>query len=247
MKIKSSFKDYYDHQAHIYGGGDPRITYSRVPLTPGNIVGTAGIEVVEATSDTIALRCHFPHKWSEIIRSRWLIRDHDEEEDELSWLAIAGRLYLLVGTRERLSDPMNFSVLSENNPAHARLINKLTKRRVFYEKTYGVAELVGAMEPALLPISRTLRAPVFVISDIIYSATPRDRRRVLIVDRAIPILGRLGVPAVYSPAQIYQDIAYFMGNTVHESPDTHPPVNVSDRDRLIQHGFDMKISFRHRK
>ena len=175
-----------------------------------------------------------------------MTRDPDEE-DKVSWLAIAGRLYLLVGTRERLSDPMNFSVISENNPAYARLINKFTQRRVFYEKTYGLSELVGAMEPALLPISRTLKAPVFVISNIFYPATHRDRRHVLIVDRAIPILGRLGVPAVYSPAQIYQDMAYFMGNTVHESPDILPPVNVSDRDRLIQHGFDTKISFRHRK
>lgn len=247
MKIKGSFKDYYDHQSHVYGGGDPRITYSRRPLAPKNILGTAGIEVVDATSDTLALRCHFPHKWSEVFSSRWVIRNTDEKEDKVRWLAIAGRLFLLVGTRERVSDPISFTLISESNPGHARLIHKITGRRVFYSDLHAPDELVGAMEPALLPISRVLGAPVFIISDITYPATPRDRRQVLIVDKAIPILGRLGIPAVYSSAQIYQDIAYFMGNTVHESPDSAPPVEVADRDRLIQHGFDLKTSFRHRK
>lgn len=247
MKINSPFKDYYDHEAHIYGGGDPRITYSRVPLTPRNIFGTAEIEAAETTPDTIAIRCRFPYKWSRVFSPGWSTRSPDEEEDKFRWLAIAGRLYLLVGTRARISDPANFSVISENNPGHARLINRITKIRMARNNTYKLSDFVGVMEPELLPISRALGAPVFVISNITDPATPHDRRNVVVVDRTIPILGRLGVPAVYSPEQIYQDIAYFMGNTVHESPDIQPPVKVSDRDRLIQHGFDTKTSFRHRK
>lgn len=29
MKIISNYRDYYDHQAHVYGGGDPKIVYVR--------------------------------------------------------------------------------------------------------------------------------------------------------------------------------------------------------------------------
>ena len=32
MKIISKFKDYYDHVAYMYGGGDPKIIYDRKPI-----------------------------------------------------------------------------------------------------------------------------------------------------------------------------------------------------------------------
>jgi kynurenine formamidase len=60
------------------------------------------------------------------------------------------------------------------------------------------------------------------------------------------VLADLGLPRIYDAQQLYQDLSYFLGNQMHENPDTKPPVNISDKDRIAQHGFDQQ-SFRHRK
>ena len=39
MVIKSPFKDYYDFVGNRYGGGDPRIVYERVRLSPPSARG----------------------------------------------------------------------------------------------------------------------------------------------------------------------------------------------------------------
>jgi hypothetical protein len=248
MKIISTFKDYYDHQAHIYGGGDPRITYVRGTIQSDSILGTDAIPVPTRSHTAITLLCNFSGKWADVLNPRWMVAGDDNHGNVLRLLAIAGRLFLLVGTPVTPEGGMRFSVLSERNPDHAHTLDRLSNRPPFFwEKRFQVADLVGSEEPALIPLSRALGVPVFVVSDIAYIARDDKHRLAITVETTIPILGDLGLPAIYTPQQIYQDIAYFMGNTLHESPDIAPPVSVSDRDRLVQHGFDAKASFRHRK
>ncbi len=63
----------------------------------------------------------------------------------------------------------------------------------------------------------------------------------------VPILKDIGFNHVQSPEQTYQDISYYMANVLRENPDVVPPVKIADKDRIVQHGFDLKQSFRHRK
>jgi hypothetical protein len=52
-----------------------------------------------------------------------------------------------------------------------------------------------------------------------------------------------------SPEQCYQEIAMFLGNTIlvnpDETPESKPPL--TNEERAVAHGFDKKVSFRHRK
>jgi hypothetical protein len=54
------------------------------------------------------------------------------------------------------------------------------------------------------------------------------------------------MPALIPATQMYQELSYFMGNTIKEHPDTEPPVEVSNNCKIINAGFDLKQSFRHR-
>lgn len=62
-----------------------------------------------------------------------------------------------------------------------------------------------------------------------------------------PKLGEIGIGSLIKPEQIYQDIAYYIGNVINHGVDIHPPTQVQDKDRIVQHGFDIKQSFRHRR
>ena len=67
------------------------------------------------------------------------------------------------------------------------------------------------------------------------------------ISERIPNLSTFGFASVVSAPQMYQNIAYFMANTVNESPDLVVHDNMSNREKIQQHGFDLKQSFRHRK
>ena len=84
----------------------------------------------------------------------------------------------------------------------------------------------------LLKVSRELQQPAFII---------RGRE---LIEGKLPRLGELGFAALFSAEQMYQNLSYFVGNYLRESADLKPPVTISDRDRILQHGFDLKKSFR---
>lgn len=67
------------------------------------------------------------------------------------------------------------------------------------------------------------------------------------IDNLVPKLGEIGIGSLIKPVQIYQDIAYYISNVINHGVDIHPPTQVQDKDRIVQHGFDLKQSFRHRR
>lgn len=69
----------------------------------------------------------------------------------------------------------------------------------------------------------------------------------LSIEGKTPRLKDLGLSSLYPAEALYQDIAYFVGNVLHPSPDLAPPVFIADKDKIVQYGFDLKQSFRHRK
>jgi hypothetical protein len=224
MRIKSSYRDFYDHIAYIYGGGDPKVVYIRRKFP-------AVTETDEITG-TIAV---------DHTNVRELPRvDPFRSTHRFKWLVIAGKYYLLASKYNE----ENYTLLDEVE--HAELIKKEFTSRPWREsKTY--ANYVGSDGgEGLLELSRKLDAPVFVINDTYHYNWPA-RTYDIRVDRNIPILGDLGVAKLIPPEQMYQNIAYFLANTMHVSPDLAPPVDIADKDRIVQAGFDLKQSFRHRK
>jgi hypothetical protein len=103
-------------------------------------------------------------------------------------------------------------------------------------------EIWGVPNKSCVDISRQLQVPVFVIEP-----TPRlsglKKSPQVAVSREIPNLGKLGFASEIPAEQMYQNISMFMAS-LRDSPDSVPPVSVSDKDRLVQKGFDAKISFR---
>lgn len=95
----------------------------------------------------------------------------------------------------------------------------------------------------LIDISKELQAPVFKLCSNTYNPHTRDG-----VYGHVPVLGRdTDLPKHISTYEMYQLLAGYCANVLRDNPDTKPPVQVSDKDRIVQHGFDLKQSFRHRK
>ena len=220
MKIKSSFKDYYDFVANQYGGGDPDCVYPRHRLFPVIDGLDWGIDI------DIEMKLPYISHFVDV---------------DTKWMACAGKLYLLI---------------DENSCGDWKIITKsiyddyINRRKNHYlHRMFNVihsdlTHYVGVESDDAIKLSRKLNAPVFTFKN---KYNPNKCKYYINVDSAIPVLENLGMQKIISPQQMYQELSYFIGNTMHESPDLAPPVQVSDKDRIVQHGFDLKQSFRHRK
>jgi hypothetical protein len=220
MRIKSPFKDYYDHVAFQYGGGDPKIVYPRVRLADRDPeYGCITMLYPEGLKGIPSLPGYF---WK-------------QSEFDFKWLAITGKLYLIVREYSITGDKP-WSVYREG--IFQKLDSLLIQPR-WHEARYEYSNWVGRSCDKLIPIHRALKAPVFYISQ---SLGPYG------VEGDVPNLGDLGIAALISPEQIYQDLSYFMGNIINESPDLMPEAKppMTDKERVLSHGFDIKKSFRHR-
>jgi hypothetical protein len=91
----------------------------------------------------------------------------------------------------------------------------------------------------VVQLSRIVNSPVFTFTV--------SRADVVHVDGNIPILGNMGVPALLSAEQLYQDISYFIGNTMKDTPDGMTVSPMSNTEKISAAGFDLIKSFRHRK
>jgi hypothetical protein len=149
------------------------------------------------------------------------------------YLVIAGKWFLLV----KESGDTEFSVLSKTK--HPKLVSKLTRERLFGGKKC-IEYYVNVEDPQLIEVSKIVNTPVFIVEGYEF----KNNKYMLRIASEIPILANLGIPSIYKAEQLYQDLAYFIGNKMKDSPDLAPPVAIADKDRIVQHGFDLKKSFR---
>jgi hypothetical protein len=227
MVIKSPFKDYYDFVAHQYGGGDPAIVYVRNRLAPMEQDRLGGLRQT-SREVTVPGDCPLP-------ASIWWRPTEGTSE---MFLSAVGRGYLLRKKSDlNDDDPNTYAVIA---PAE---IDREEQKRGYYGKRYRRFEF-GKESAFLVELSRTIGAPVFAIQSILYLHRPDTC--VLRIPGPCPVLREIGMPALISPRQMYQDLAYFLGNTMKPHPDTEPPVEVSNRQKIVKAGFDLKQSFRHR-
>jgi len=221
MKIVSSFKDCYDWVSYMYGGGDPRLTYDRRPI-PGGEYGYVHVNVDKNT--TI---------------ETWKCPNLD-----FLTLIFCGKVFPLASP----SISKNYKVLNKNCPYYDKVVEECNKSNNFYrdnlkyylrnEMDHSYSEIPTSL--SAIKLSKLINQPVFIMADgYFWDKIPKVR-----LLSEIPKLGDIGFTTVLSPEQIYQEISQYMGNVLRDSPDTQPPATVSDKERLIQKGFDSKISFR---
>lgn len=234
MKIISKTKDYYDWVGKKYGGGDPLATYDRrwdpaaeETITTknecisgwfgGNPIDNCGIEGVDGYTCSACI----------VNAKRYPL---------ISTYTYDARLDVKTYQPWRLVHSPDDIFFTHLYPATYRNLRWGPRmwgwnQRQFEEMRHGL--MFPKEQPHLITLSRELQRPVFQMAGS-YTAL-----------NAVPNLGELGFASAIPAEQMYQEIAYFVGNLLRESPDLSPPAAVSDADRLRQHGFDPKRSFRH--
>lgn len=221
MKISSPFKDYYDYVSHQYGGGDPSILYLRNRLAP-----------MQSLSGS-----YYP---STINVEQKNVRKLPYADNYVTfrWLAVCGKYYLLTRNITPHTVMLPWRILNERE--HSETWKCLTKRVWHRQKLTPGTYWVDDFQEELVELSRKVNAPVFTFNS---SRTSND----ITVDSEIPVLSKFDFHRYYSAEQLYQNLSYFMGNQIKESPDLAPKTNMTDKEKITQHGFDIKQSFRHRK
>ena len=227
MVIKSPWKDYYDFVAHQYGGGDPKVVYVRNRISPLEKSGFESNINVEMDRKFPLPHLHDLVEWS------------DRETKSVAYLVVAGKAYILM----KIGDIYNDDVNTFRVQPIDYFEKQKTKRFSWWIRDTHVD--LAVEHPFLIELSRKIKAPVFVIRDV-YRKTWKSDRIMVKVAGQCPILREIGMPALIPAAQIYQELAYFVGNTMKEHPDTEPPVEVSNTSKILNAGFDLKQSFRHR-
>jgi len=233
MIIRSRFKDYYDFVAGTYGGGDPRIVYVRDRIEPLDRGMFGGVPM---------------ETWKRVQVDQAPISDPavpiwGQQEFTLRCLVIAGKGYLLYRPGSPFLRTRDLNGLRVVEP---QFIEKKIKLRYHWEAKKwldSVLEWHGKETKALVELCRLVKAPVFVIESI--ERAYKGKVAIAIYGQC-PILNNLGIPALIPPTEMYQTLAYFMGNLMHVSPDKAPPVEVSNEQKILKGGFDTRWSFRHR-
>jgi len=228
MRIITNYKDYYDHVAFMYGGGDPKIVYVRPHRHKDiQIIG-----------------------WDRRGRDRWvLIGDSKIKSGFLSDLKrIWNRHNVTERTKhgwvDRSADVMGivignigFAKIKTEGEGDYRFINEddLKNTGRYFSKTLKIEEVINYKDDSLVAVCKATGMPVFSfnVSDNYFH-----------IHELMPNLGKLGIPSFISANEMYQHLSYFIGNTMHDSPDTMKPVILSDKIKIEGHGFDYKTSFR---
>lgn len=229
MKIISKYKDYYDYLANMYGV-DNSIVYNRKDIN-------------EPTA------CGFIHtKEITVKNSKQFYLNFGKSLDDTPslWLIVLGKPYPLVDVSSDLSI----------NPEY-EIINKNTDKK--YGKFYdynsrgnkintSLITKAGQTQDWLVELSKEIEHPVFILNRNRYSEY-NIVNNISIEGRYTPLKDIKGFSAVYPVEQFYQDLSYFLGNVMKDCPDTQPAgrPELTDKDKILSHGFDLKKSFRHRK
>ena len=228
MKIISPYKDYYDYLAHQYGI-DESITYVRKQINFEHLNIFSNDKFAQVvTIETV--RVDLPRLPDSIF-------SNSTKTITFGWLFCAGYLYLLVGD----SGGMAYDVFTPQK--YPQLVSHITVRDMLSHCS--ISDYVGIECKQLIPLAKLLRQPVFVIARRTGSRFDKIARYG--ISSYVPVLSHLGMAPIVPPQEIYRRIYHFILDELHESPDTKPPIEVSNNTKIEQHGFDLDASFRHRK
>jgi hypothetical protein len=213
----------------MYGGGDPKIVYHRERIVePRMHAGQILHESVVHVPGHLAM-------WLPIERYR-TSRVGDIQHEYVG-IAVAGRYYVVYQTFQ-IEEGFEFSNVR-------KLIQKWTvlgpqegtTRRI---QNDSASYVPGQKYASLIELSRLVNAPVFkTVAGYGWSQAIEGR---------VPVLSDFGIASHLSAEQCYQEIAMFISllkENPDESPESKPPL--TNEEKAVAHGFDKRISFRHRK
>lgn len=237
MKIQSRHKDFYDYVAHIYGGGDPKNTYIRDIVIP---------DKVSLGGDKFEERATFREPAFEL----WVPGDYQLEDgasQQFFGISIAGKVYIV--TRAHRAGTWSYDNTRYEGgyvePWKIATYGDLSKKQTrAYRQSLPSGRdpdhviRCGVLYPQSVALSKRLKAPVFKFDS--HHGYPRVYGR-------YPLLSEYGIPSVLQPEQAYQEISMFLMSVVNEAPDSMPRTEMSSVQKVESHGFDKRISFRHRK
>lgn len=241
MKIVSNFKDYYDYVEYLYSpeGGDERLPFfrSKVDKTRDGNEGLVFNFAKVLGFPYVSFRSQYYHKGN-MEKFPWRFK----------WCVVNGKYYLLVADAELNAfgayckseaaylSYKPYKLLKQQHPCFPHLASGTRWLSGGYNDRLSIEGAIGVHSDILVTLSKQVGSPIFTIREW----SPNT----VTVDNQIPNLGQLGFAALIPPEQMYQETAMFYGNTMRDTPDNNPPATVSDKDRLIQKGFDAKFSFR---
>jgi hypothetical protein len=218
--------------AHLYGG-DPKILY----LRPYRYIG--GPIETEQAKRYIEYRRRYEIK----------VLDYLEGFDREADFATSQKMdhfgfrTITVAVKGLIIGDMFFLLYGENCNFHVitqKEINYLKaprqSRYVSIDTPFDVSRVIKVTEPKLVDLCKEFGRPVFTLS---YKSGGS-----FTIDEVCPNLGAVGIASWIEADVIYQYLSYFVGNTMYDSPDTKPPVEVSNKNRILKAGFDLKTSFR---
>lgn len=149
----------------------------------------------------------------------------------IAWLCICGYYYLIC----KHKDQPDFDVISKQN--YPLVYDYLFRENTYYQNR--IENYVGVFDRSLVDIHKQIQQPVFTL---------KRRCGELVVDSEIPKLKDIAwIKQNISPQQMWQNIYYFISNEIRTNPDKNPPVQLSNNDKIVKAGFDLKTSFRKRK
>jgi len=221
MKIISKFSDYYDHVAGWYGNDEAGPVYPRKDTDDREL----GRELEASVRDGV----------TNLIR-RGMYWDDRSSQYRLSLLVVIDRAWVVA---RPYSDNTAFLWKDwvESNPV------KKGARGWWWQNEMDD----GKQKAFLLKLSKVVGRPVYEVE---LSRTYDNKLRgfaLNIVGRP-PILSQIkGFASKYPAQQIYQDIEYGIVNLLNDSPDMAGPTAITNNEKIVSHGFDLKQSFRHRK
>jgi len=253
MKIISKFKDYYDIIGQTYGV-DNKIAFDRTIEIPSVVKVYVPDEFLIRLPDIqSSLAKHSVqdsyHTFYEMCRA--------ENIQRLMLLSMCGRP-IFIGQTESSWRPNADGLRNEYVGGTTVLPSEeLVECMVGLSLYMGLPNL-NDVRRYLMRVSQKIRSPIFILKDMAgrsfnHYSTTRNLNQdeyEFYLGESVPRLADIkGFAKKYSSDQIYQDISYWVANVMNGSPDLMPEPNpeLTDVERVLSHGFDKRVSFRHRK
>ena len=229
MKVISKFKDYYDFVGKIYGEDD-KVLYHRKSLD------NSTININEFNTH------NFPLGRYSVLKDFYTKMQRGVGSlNHLKIVLVCG--YVVLVTEYSYN---NYRLMTEEELAE--VID--TIRKSYFRRSDDYNFKVVEYVKDTIPILKSIGVPVVEVDryfKTFYNGPGLQSGNVnyeVYLNKNIPNLGELGISKYFAPEPMFQIIQEFITNTLRTNPDINPPVKISDKDRIVSHGFDLKTSFR---
>ena len=218
MLLLSNFQDYYDYMIGITGV-DPKIVFIRKKLKETKLKETLDFNLSHSYRNT-----KNTYYVLSICGKRYFIKSKKDTYD-FKW----SDFHLI--TKKDLADDNIFIDIRQF------IDQKYIFRRSKRSKKYDLFdELHGISDDGLINISKKINMPIFVV-------TSTNRNNSIQLHENSPKLKDIkGISNLLEPKELFNNISFFIANVLNNSnPDI---IQISNKDKIIKAGFDLKTSFR---